>query len=110
METLKKIREELKRILDLEQGLPTNLWKAYGKTKQEAVLKFLAEHHDDVYYIVDDEANYFNVYVSTYTLGKENGYLRIYQGNNKSDFRIQLWTPCEMKYSGIPTFPSAQRR
>jgi hypothetical protein len=87
--------EEVKELLD-------NL-VSKGTTKEE-ILKTLDSLKPKCYYKI--EYGYFNCKVK---VRNDSRFVRIYE-NKKNDFRVQMWSPCEMTYSGISTFPSAHRR
>lgn len=48
---------------------------------------------------VTEDYGYFNIRIPL----KNNGYIRIYQDRRK-DFNVQIFTPVQLSYSGIPTF------
>ena len=76
----------------------------FKRTTKEEILKTLDNLKPMCYYKID--YGYFNCKVK---VRNDSRYVRIYE-NKKNDFRVQMWTPCEMIYSGVSTFPSSRRR
>ena len=74
------------------------------ETTKEEILKTLDSLKPKCYYKI--EYGYFNCKIK---VRNDSRFVRIYE-NKKNDFRIQMWSPCEMTYSGISTFPSSYRR
>ena len=60
------------------------------------------------YYHLDTERDYLNLYIYSYSIPREQGYVRLYRSAH--GLKTQIWEPVEMKYSGISTFPSAHYR
>ena len=84
-----KYLKELQDILS-NSKTPKQVIQALKKTK-------------GISYYLDNNSSYFNLKIYSDNVKRDEGYLRVYQDNHKN-IKVQLWTRCEMKYSGIPTF------
>lgn len=85
-----------------------NMWCDGYKRDKKFILRMLDNVCNSCYYQIDTESGYFNCKVYSYD-PNEQGYIRIYE-RYKGEFKVQLWTPCKMEYSGVSTFPSARKR
>jgi hypothetical protein len=85
-----------------------SMWCDGFKRNKDFILKMLDNVSSSCYYKINTEDNYFNCRVYSKD-PSEQGYIRIYE-HCKGEFRVQLWTPCKMEYSGVSTFPSARRK
>ena len=85
------------------QALKELFQKAFETKRTHKYIYSVLENCNDIY-IKDYSESYFNIRIYAKTGNKlSREYIRIYE-YRKGYYKAQLWTPCEMKYSGIPTF------
>jgi ribosome-interacting GTPase 1 len=94
--TLEELKESVEHIIDIRASL---------NTKKKWLTDILDGRCNTIYWILDTDANYFNIHVHLYDV---EGCVRVYEHNK--ELKVQIMRPITMKYSGISTFPSARKR
>ena len=103
------MENEIKTLEELEAEVKKTISRV-AKQSDKQVLKSLDSFSFSTraYYHLDTERDYLNVYIYSYGIPREQGYVRLYRSAH--GLKTQIWEPITMQYSGVSTFPSARCR